>query len=168
MLAHAQAFAAVSNPTVNSYKRINAPVAPTGAPLGPAANHITYGGNNRTHLLRIPAPGRLEIRIGDGAANPYLMPAVYLAAGLDGVARKTDPGQRLDIDMFGDEGRKLEDLRRLPTSLLDALRLFDAAPLFRETLGGAFVDAYVKLKTQDWNEHQAHLSDYERAATLDC
>jgi glutamine synthetase len=168
VLAHAQAFTAVTNPTVNSYKRINAPVAPTGAPLGPAANHITYGGNNRTHLLRIPAPGRFEIRIGDGAANPYLMPAAYLAAGLDGIASRTDPGKRLDIDMFGDEGRRLEGLRRLPRNLLDALRLFAAAPLFREALGSGFVDAYVKLKTQEWDAHQAHLSEFERAATLDC
>src|SRR5262249_43711205 len=69
VLEHAASLAAITNPTVNSYKRINAPVLPTGAPWFPAANALTFGGANRTHLLRIPAPGRFEIRIGDGAAN---------------------------------------------------------------------------------------------------
>jgi glutamine synthetase len=167
VMAHAQAFAALTNPTVNSYKRINAPVLPTGAPLGPAANAITYGGANRTHLLRIPAPGRFEIRIGDGAANPYLLQAAYLAAGLDGIASRADPGQRLDINMF-EEGRALTGLRRLPANLLDALRLLDASALLRAKLGEPFVSAYVKLKTMEWNAYCAALSDWERQTTLDC
>ena len=167
ILAHAQSFAALTNPTVNSYKRINAPVSPAGAPIGPAANHITYGGSNRTHLLRIPGPDRFEIRIGDGAANPYLMPAAYLAAGLDGIATKADPGQRLDIDFFAD-GQGLKDIRRLPTNLLDALRAFDGSAILREKLGSDFVSAYVKLKTMEWNAYSAALSEWERVNTLDC
>lgn len=167
VLEHAPAFAAISNPTVNSYKRLNAPVLPTGAPLGPAANHLTYGGANRTHMVRIPAPGRFEVRIGDGAANPYLMPAAYLAAGLDGVAGKADPGERLDLHMF-EEGQALKDLRRLPSNLLDAVRALDASSVLREKLGDAFVSAYVKLKTLEWNAYCASLTDWERSTTLDC
>jgi glutamine synthetase len=167
ILAHAQSFAAITNPTVNSYKRINPPVLPNGMPLGPGANAITYGGNNRTHLVRIPAPGRFEIRISDGAANPYLMQAAYLAAGLDGIATKADPGKRLDINMF-EEGRTLTDVRRLPGNLLDAVRNLDNAPVLRAKLGERFVSSYVKLKTMDWNTHCAALSEWERSATLDC
>jgi glutamine synthetase len=167
VMAHAPSFAALTNPTVNSYKRINAPVAPTGAPLGPAANRITYGGDNRTHMFRIPRPGRFEIRIGDGAANPYLLQAAYLASGLDGVANRTDPGQRLDVHMF-EEGRTIADVRRLPGNLLDALRALSAAETLGASLGPAFVSAYVKLKTFEWDACCAAFSDWERAATLDC
>jgi glutamine synthetase type III len=167
VLAHAQSFVALTNPTVNSYKRLNAPVLPTGAPLGPGANAITYGGNNRTHLVRIPAPGRFEIRIGDGAANPYLLQAAYLAAGLDGVANKSDPGRRLDIHMF-EEGRSLTDLPRLPTNLLDSVRALDRAEVLRAKLGGGFIDAFVKLKLMEWDAFCASLSDWERITTLDC
>jgi glutamine synthetase len=167
ILAHAESFAAITNPTVNSYKRINPPVLPNGVPAGLGANAITYGGNNRTHLLRIPAPGRLEVRISDGAANPYLLQAAYLAAGLDGIATKADPGKRLDIHMFED-AHTLTDVRRLPTNLLDAVRHLDKSAVLRAKLGAEFVDAYVKLRTMDWNTHCAHLSEWERSATLDC
>ena len=167
ILAHAESFAALTNPTVNSYKRINAPVLPTGVPLGPAANAITYGGNNRTHLVRIPAPGRFEVRIGDGAANPYLLQAAYLAAGVDGIATKADPGKRLDIHMF-EQGRTLTDVKRLPANLLDALRILDRSEVLRAKLGSDFVSAYVKLKTMEWNAHCSALSEWERSTTLDC
>ncbi len=158
---------ALTNPTVNSYKRINAPVLPTGAPIFPAANAITYGGNNRTHLLRIPGGGRFEVRIPDGAANPYLLQAALLAAGLDGIANKTDPGKRLDIHMF-EEGQTLKDIRRLPTNLLDALRLLDGAKVMRDKLGSDFISAFVKLKTMQWDAYCASLSEWERTTTLDC
>lgn len=167
VLEHAVSLAAITNPTVNSYKRINPPVLPTGAPLGPGANAITYGANNRTHLLRIPAPGRFELRVPDGAANPYLLQAAILAAGLDGIERKTDPGERLDVHM-GEEGAALKDLRRLPANLLDAIRAFDGAALPRQMLGADFVNAYVKLKTMEWDAFCAALSEWERATTLDC
>ena len=168
ILAHAESFAALTNPTVNSYKRINAPVLPNGMPLGPAANAITYGGNNRTHLVRIPAAGRFEVRISDGAANPYLLQAAYLAAGLDGIATQADPGKRLDINMFEPGRAQPSDVRRLPGNHLDAVRNLDRAAVLRAKLGSAFVDAYVKLKTMEWNAHCSALSEWERSATLDC
>ena len=91
-MAHAEALCALTNPAVNSYKRINAPTTLSGATWSP--NSVSWGGNNRTHLVRVPGPGRFEYRLGDGAANPYLLQAGLLAAGLDGVARRLDPGAR--------------------------------------------------------------------------
>ena len=98
LLAHADALCALTNPTVNSYKRINAPVTVSGATWSP--NTATWGGNNRTHMIRIPGPGRVEYRLADGSANPYLLQAALLAAGIDGLAQKRDPGKRLDVNMY--------------------------------------------------------------------
>ena len=98
LLAHADALCALTNPTVNSYKRINAPVTVSGATWSP--NTATWGGNNRTHMIRIPGPGRVEYRLADGSANPYLLQAALLAAGIDGLAEKRDPGKRLDVNMY--------------------------------------------------------------------
>ncbi len=165
MLKHASALVAILCPTVNSYKRINAPVTTSGATWSP--NSITYGGNNRTHMVRIPDPGRLEVRLADGATNPYLLQAALLVAGLDGIANKTDPGKRLDIDMYT-EGHKAHGAAKLPLNLLDALRMLGKNKTLRAGLGDEFVQAYVKLKTGEWNAFASHLSDWERDNTLDC
>jgi glutamine synthetase len=98
LLAHAKALAAVTNPLVNSYKRLIRGAPRSGATWAPV--YVTYGGNNRTQMLRIPAPGRVENRIVDGAANPYLACAVVLAAGLDGIMRRLDPGRRNDQNLY--------------------------------------------------------------------
>jgi glutamate---methylamine ligase len=165
VLAHADALVALTNPTVNSYKRINAPRTTSGATWAP--NSITFGGNNRTHLVRIPDEGRLEFRLADGAANPYLMTAAFLAAGLDGIANKTNSGKRLDIDMYA-EGHKAKGARTLPLNLLDAVRNFSRNKMFREALGTEVCDAFVKLKTAEWNQFCRHLTQWERETTLDC
>src|SRR5262245_220056 len=164
IMHNAEALCAISNPTVNSYKRINAPPTLSGATWSP--NTVTYAGNNRTHMIRIPEPGRFELRLADGAANPYLLQAGVLAAGLDGVRNKRDPGRRLDINMYTD-GHTVADVKRLPLNLLDALRAFQASPVLSESLG-AFVPAYAKLKMDDWNEYSRHLTAWERDTTLDC
>ena len=161
----ADALAAFFNPTVNSYKRINAPRTLSGATWAP--NTITYGGNNRTHMVRIPDRGRIEFRLMDGAANPYLMQAGLLAAGLDGIANKRDPGKRLDIDMYA-EGDKVRGAKKLPLNLLDALRNLAKNPVLREALGKAQIDSYVKLRMQEWDSFGQHLSQWERDHTLDC
>ena len=98
IMKHAAALAAITNPTVNSYKRINAPRTISGATWSP--NTVTWTGNNRTHMVRVPGQGRFELRLPDGAANPYLLQAVIIAAGLDGIRTKADPGKRYDIDMY--------------------------------------------------------------------
>ena len=162
----ASELCSITNPTVNSYKRINAPVTLSGATWSP--NTVTYAGNNRTHLIRVPEGGRFEFRLADGAANPYLLPAVLLAAGLDGVARNVDPGKPLDIDMYTEGHKAPTDTRKLPLNLLDALRLSEGSKLLRKELGAEFVEAYVKLKTREWNDYMRHLTQWERTSTLDC
>jgi glutamine synthetase type III len=164
ILAHAEGLTALFTPTVNSFKRINAAPTLSGATWSP--NTISYGGNNRTHMVRIPEPGRFELRLMDGAANPYLMQAGILAAGLDGIDQRRNPGKRLDINMY-EEGHRLTDVRRLPLNLLDALRAFDGSEILRRALGSAFADSYLKLRMADWQDYMRHLTEWERERTLD-
>jgi glutamine synthetase len=158
-------MAAIFNPTVNSYKRINAPRTTSGATWSP--NAVTYGGNNRTHMVRVPDDGRFELRLMDGAANPYLMQAGILANVLDGIENNRDPGDPLHINMY-EEGHKVKNAKKLPSNLLDALRQLDKNKVIRAGLGDELIDAYVKLKMDEWNSYTANLSDWERANTLDC
>jgi len=160
----AEALCALLNPTVNSYKRINAPRTTSGATWSP--NAVSYGGNNRTHMIRIPDPGRFELRLADGAANPYLLQAGILAAGLDGARNQRDPGKRLDINMYT-ERDKVKRVKTLPLNLLDALRALEANATLKSALG-ALAPAYLKLKHQEWNDFTRHLTQWERDNTLDC
>ena len=165
LIHSAEALAAITNPTVNSYKRINAPRTTSGATWSP--NSVTYTGNNRTHMIRIPDDGRFEFRLADGAANPYLLQAAILAAGLDGIEHSRDPGKRLDINMYT-HGHLVKNPKKLPLNLLDALRAFEKSAMLRAALGAEFVAAYFKLKTEEWNDYSRHLTEWERSATLDC
>ncbi len=160
----ADALPALLNPTVNSYKRINSAPTISGASWSPSS--VTWSGNNRTHLIRIPEPGRFEIRLADGAANPYLLQAAILAAGLDGIANARDPGKRSDINMYT-EGHTLAVGKKLPLNLLDALRALEGSAVLRDRLGG-LVPSYLKLKREEWNAYARHLSVWERESTLDC
>ncbi len=164
VMHNADSLAAIFNPSVNSYKRIDATVTLSGATWSP--NAISYSGNNRTHMVRIPDPGRFELRLMDGAANPYLLQAGVLAAGLDGIGNDRDPGQRLDINMYT-EGHKQRRIRRLPLNLLDAVRLFDKSKVLREAFGDELVSSYVKLKLEDWRSYATTISQWERDHTLD-
>src|SRR5215471_16337177 len=155
----AQELCSITNPTVNSYKRINAPATLSGATWSP--NAVTYAGNNRTHMIRIPDPGRFELRLADGAANPYLLQAAVLAAGLDGIKNKRDPGKRLDINMYT-EGHKVKNAKKLPLNLLDALRALERSSLFKAAFGEDVLSSYVKLKYEDWNAYSRHLTEWER------
>ena len=161
----AQAMCAITNPAVNSYKRINAPVTLSGATWSP--NTVTYTGNNRTHMIRIPDAGRFEFRLADGAANPYLLQAAILAAGLDGIRSNREPGDRLDINMYT-EGHKANGAKKLPLNLLDALRALEESAVLRNAFGEKTLAAYIKLKHDDWNAYSRHLTDWERQTTLDC
>jgi glutamine synthetase len=164
ILTHANALTALFTPTVNSFKRINAAPTISGATWSP--NAISYGANNRTHMVRIPEPGRFELRLIDGAANPYLLQAGILAGGLDGIAHRRDPGNRLDIDMY-EVGAVPAEIPRLPLNLLDALRAFEASKTLRAAFGSAFVNSYVKLRMAQWADYMRHLTDWEREHTLD-
>ncbi|MCU0733250.1 MAG: type III glutamate--ammonia ligase, partial [Hyphomonas sp.] len=132
IMKHAEGMAAITNPTVNSYKRINAPRTLSGATWSP--NSVTWTGNNRTHMVRVPGKGRFELRLPDGAANPYLLQAVVLAAGLDGIETNAHPGPRYDIDMY-QLGHTVKDAPRLPLNLLDAIRYFDQDAGLKAALG---------------------------------
>ena len=161
----ADKMAAIFNPTVNSYKRMNGSVTLSGATWSPSS--ITWAGNNRTHMVRVPGPGRFELRLMDGASNPYLLQAGSLMLGLDGVMNKRDPGKRLDINMYT-EGHKAGKVKKLPLNLLDSIRIFDSSKVIREGFGNQFVDSYVKLKNKEWESYSRDLSQWERNTTLDC
>ncbi len=165
IMDHAEGLCAMMNPTVNSYKRLSAPRTTSGATWSPSS--ITYAGNNRTHMIRIPDEGRMELRLPDGAANPYLLPASIMAAGLDGIDRKLDPGKRHDIDMYA-EGHKVKGAKKLPLNLLDALRAFDKDKHLKSAIGEETSAAFLKLKMNDWLDYSRHLTDWERDNTLDC
>ena len=164
IMKHASALAAICNPTVNSYKRINAPRTSSGATWAP--NTVTWTGNNRTHMVRVPGPGRFELRLPDGAANPYLLQAVIIAAGLDGVRTNADPGRRYDIDMY-QQGHTVKGAPKLPLNLLDALREYDKDKTLKAMMGEEFSTAYLKLKRKEWDSYVAHFSRWEHENTLD-
>ena len=164
IMKHASALAAITNPTVNSYKRINAPRTMSGATWAP--NTVTWTGNNRTHMVRVPGPGRFELRLPDGAVNPYLLQAIIIAAGLSGIRSKADPGKRHDIDMYAD-GHKVKGAPKLPLNMLDALREYDKDKELKASMGDEFSAAYLKMKMQEWNSFVSHFSRWERDNTLD-
>ena len=165
IMHNAECLTAIFNSTVNSYKRINAARTSSGATWAPDA--ITYSGNNRTHMIRVPAAGRFELRLMDGAVNPYLLQAGILAAGLDGIENKRNPGEPLNINMY-ELGKDIKGYKQLPHNLLDALRLFENSNVLRQKLGSQLVDAFVKLKNVEWNDYCNQLTKWELDNTLDC
>ncbi|MDH3221540.1 MAG: type III glutamate--ammonia ligase [Gammaproteobacteria bacterium] len=165
IMHNASDLTALFNPTVNSYKRINAPRTLSGATWSP--NAVTYSGNNRTHMIRVPEDGRFELRLMDGSANPYLMQAGVAAAVLDGIDNKRDPGDPIHLNMY-EEGHRVKSAKKLPGNLLDALRQLDRNKEMRAGLGDELINAYIKLKLDEWTSYMGSLSDWERANTLDC
>jgi len=164
VMKHASALAAITNPTVNSYKRINAPRTISGATWAP--NTVTWTGNNRTHMVRVPGPGRFELRLPDGAVNPYLLQAIVIAAGLSGLRSNADPGPHYDIDMYQD-GHTVTGAPKLPLNLMDALREYEKDTELQAMLGIEFSAAYLKLKHGEWNAYCGHFTQWERDTTLD-
>ena len=117
-------------------------------------------------MVRVPGPGRFELRLPDGAANPYLLQAVIIAAGLDGVRTKADPGKRHDIDMY-QMGHTVKGAPKLPLNLLDALREYDRDKTLKAAMGEEFSTAYLKLKRREWDSYVSHFSRWEHETTLD-
>ncbi len=117
-------------------------------------------------MIRIPDAGRFELRLADGAANPYLLQAAFLACGLDGMRNMRDPGTRLDINMYTD-GHTVDGVKTLPLNMLDAIRALDGSDILKRALG-SFVPSYIKLKMEEWNAYARHLTEWERDNTLDC
>ena len=170
VIDHAEAVIAFGAPTVNSYKRIGVGAPTSGATWAPA--YATYGMNNRTQAIRIPAPGRIEIRAIDGAANPYLAATALLAAGLDGIERNLDPGppntENLYLLSADDVARR--GIKTLPGTLLDAVRAAQADAVmhdwFGQGAGESYVDYFHTVKTAEFNEYHAQVSDWERRRYL--
>ena len=169
----AQPLTAFFNPTINSYRRINAPPTKSGATWSPSS--ISYTGNNRTHMIRVPDPGRFELRLMDGSANPYLLQAGVIAAGLHGINNKIDPGEPLSCNMYTDY-KNYPNLPRLPDDLEDSLEMLNDNKVLREAFGDHTIDSYIKLKKEELsNFHKEEIFDkkssvtnWEKQNTLDC
>jgi glutamine synthetase len=132
----------------------------SGATWAPA--FISYGDNNRTSMVRVPY-GRLELRLTDTSANPYLATAAVIAAGLDGIDRRLDPGEPQNFNHYTVPVEELAErgIRVLPQSLYEALLALEADPLFADSLGHEFLQEFIRLKRMEWVEYQRHVSDWE-------
>ena len=173
IIKNAQSLSAFFNPTINSYRRINAPATKSGASWSPSS--ISYSGNNRTHMIRIPDPGRFELRLMDGSANPYLLQASIAAAGLYGMDNKSDPGELLTCNMYTDY-ENYPNLERLPDDLYESLEKLNENKIVKEAFGEEVVDSYLKLKRKELNDFETEnvfdkegsITDWEKNNTLDC
>lgn len=159
ILAHAPALAALCAPTVNSYKRLVVGRSLTGATWAPA--YISYGNNNRSSMVRIPG-GRLELRLPDGACNPYLATAAVIAAGLDGIDRQLDPGvpHNQNLYQLSPEQLHAAGIGILPQNLHEALAALEQDSVLRQALGPV-IDEFLSLKHMEWVEYMRHVSDWE-------
>ena len=166
LVAHAPALAALCAPTVNSYKRLVVGRSFSGATWAPA--YISYGANNRTTMVRVPA-GRLELRLTDSSANPYLATAAVATAGLDGIERGLDPGEPHNFDHYQLTAEELaaRGIRVLPQSLHEALVALEQDELFARQLGGELIAEFIRLKRREWVEYHRHVSDWEVARYLE-
>ena len=165
ILKHAPALAAICAPTVNSYKRLVVGRSLTGATWAPA--YISYGDNNRSSMVRIPG-GRLELRLPDGACNPYLATAAVIAAGLDGIENDLDPGKPHNMNLYELTPQELKDegIEILPQNLHEALHALEMDSVLREALGPV-ADEFLKLKHMEWVEYMRHVSDWELKSYLE-
>jgi glutamine synthetase len=162
---HAKAYIAVTAPTVNSYKRLKQGTTTSGATWAPIS--ISYGYNNRTQMLRVPAPGRVEDRTVDGSCNPYLAATVLLAAGLDGIANKLDPGEPNTGNLYTTSAQELESqgVELLPGTLLDATRELERDDVLRAALGRGrnedYVDYFLRVKRHEWSRYHEQVTPWE-------
>ena len=161
ILKHAQAITAVTNPLVNSYKRLVRRPPRSGASWAPV--FVTYGSNNRTQMIRIPAPGRIENRLGDGAANPYLAATVLLAAGLDGIENQIDPGEQNVDNLYEVSENELQrrGIHSLPSTLSDAADALEADEAIKNALGIEYADYYIQVKRKEWRDYHLSVSQWE-------
>jgi glutamine synthetase len=162
---HARAYSAVTASTVNSYKRLKLGTTTSGATWAPV--WISYGYNNRTQMLRIPGPGRIEDRTIDGACNPYLAATAVLAAGLDGIQNKLDPGDPNSDNLYSLSYDELtgRGLQTLPTNLLIATTELEQSDVLREAFGRGrdedYVDYFIRVKRDEWNRYHEQVTPWE-------
>lgn len=162
ILRHGRALCATFAPTVNSYKRLVRRGSMATFSWAPVFN--SYGSNNRTNSIRVPmGGGRCESRNADGAVNPYLAATLALAAGLEGVRDKIDPGMPNDDNLYeiSEDARRARGIEFLPQNLDEAVDAFEADPLVEKTLGTALRDEFVRYKRDEWREYHLSISPWE-------
>ena len=161
ILKHAKAVTAVTNPLVNSYKRLVRKAPRSGASWAPV--YVTYGANNRTQMIRTPAPGRIENRLGDGAANPYLAATVLLAAGMDGIENQIDPGVPNEDNLYEVPEDELQrrGIDSLPATLSEAADALDGNEIIKNALGNEYADYYIQVKRKEWRDYHLSISQWE-------
>jgi glutamine synthetase len=162
ILRHGRALCATFAPTVNSYKRLVRRGSMATFSWAPVFN--SYGSNNRTNSIRVPmGGGRCESRNADGAVNPYLAATLALAAGLEGVREKIDPGMPNDDNLYeiSEDARRARGIDFLPQNLDEAVDAFEADPLVEKTLGTALRDEFVRYKRDEWREYHLSISSWE-------
>jgi glutamine synthetase len=161
LLHHARGLAAVIAPLVNSYKRLIRGAPRSGATWAPV--YVTYGASNRTQMIRIPGPGRVENRAVDGAANPYLASAAMVAAGLDGIENKIDPGPANSENLYEMSEQELlrHNITFLPTTLREALDCFEHDTVLHEALGKDYAAYYISVKREEWRQYHQAVSQWE-------
>jgi len=173
IMNNTQALSAFFNPTINSYRRINAPPTKSGATWSPSS--ISYTGNNRTHMIRIPDKGRFELRLMDGSANPYLLQAGIIAAGLEGINKKLNPGKPLHCNMYEDF-KKYPNLKKLPNDIFEAIEILEKSKSLSEAFGSDVIKSYIKLKNSEIKsfrnrnifDKKRPVTQWEKDNTLDC
>ena len=173
IMNNTQALSAFFNPTINSYRRINAPPTKSGATWSPSS--ISYTGNNRTHMIRIPDKGRFELRLMDGSANPYLLQAGIIAAGLEGINKRLNPGKPLHCNMYEDY-KKYPKLKKLPNDINQAINMLKNSKSLSQAFGSEVIQSYIKLKNSEIKNFQTKnkfnkrkpVSQWEKDNTLDC
>jgi glutamine synthetase len=162
ILKHGRALCAVFAPTVNSYKRLVRRGAMNYFSWAPVFN--SYGSNNRTNSVRVPAGGgRCESRNADGSVNPYLAATLVLAAGLEGVREAMNPGEPNEDNLYAisDEERSARGIEFLPQTLQEAVAAFAQDPLVEQVLGKELRDEFIKYKTAEWEAYHLSVSQWE-------
>ncbi len=165
ILDHARAFVAITNPLVNSYKRL--------VPGFEAPINIAWSEKNRSPLVRVPArrgmSTRCEVRVPDPSCNPYLALAVMLASGLDGVERRLDPGEPINKNIFvmSERQKRRLKIKQLPANLSEALDNLEKDAVLKETLGDHIFDNYLRAKRQEWADYISHVHPWERERYLE-
>jgi len=159
ILRHAKGFCAITNPLVNSYKRL--------VPGYEAPTAISWSEKNRSPLVRVPATRgtgtRIELRMPDPSCNPYLALAVMLRAGIEGIDRKIDPGPPINKNIYKMSHRERRHLRidELPGNLSEALDELEKDDLVRDTLGEHLFERFVEAKREEWFDYIKHVSPWE-------
>jgi len=162
LLRHGKALCAAFAPTVNSCKRLARQDAMSTFSWAPVFN--SYGSNNRTNSLRVPCGGgRCEARNADGSVNPYLAATLALAAGLEGVRERIDPGAPNEDNLYAisELERRARGIEFLPQTLHEAVAEFAANPLVERTLGKELRDEFVRYKSMEWQAYHLSVSVWE-------